>query len=113
MGKQIIGEVKDASNQYTARAIAEERAIMPGYRFYVEIQRDGNSAIKKVKLGKMSAGAFGLINYPPVWNGVYGIRNMQFNEEGLVISLLKGIWGAGLDGLLGKEQRFVPRTSFA
>jgi hypothetical protein len=40
MGKRTIGEVKDESDRYVARAVVEERAIMPGYQFYVEIQRD-------------------------------------------------------------------------
>jgi hypothetical protein len=113
MGKQILGEVKDTNGRYVARAVVEERAIMPGYQFYVEIQREGNPTVKKVKVGKMSAGTFGLINYPPVWNGVRNIEDMQFDEDGLTIRFLKGLWGAGLDEMLGKEHRFVPRASFA
>jgi len=110
--KQILGEAKDTSDRYVARAIVEERVIMPGYRFYVEIQRDGDPRVKKVKVGKMSAGAFGLINYPPVWQGVYGIEDMYFDKEGLTINFLKGLWGPGLEGMLNEEQINISRNRF-
>lgn len=110
MEEYLIKHVRENSTGYTARIIAKERLIFPGYTFYAEIQKDESSKVKKVKIGKMG-GSLGGDSVPALW-GLYKIESIKFGKEGLTINFLKGIWGSGLEGLLSKDKKVISRRDF-
>jgi len=107
MKPTILNEITDSVSPYIARAMVKERAIIPGYVFYVEIQRKGTSQVKTLRLGNQGCS----LDVYPVYHGVASVDFLDFDKEGLSVDFSKGIWGSGINAVSRKTKR-VSRERF-